>query len=55
VPNELMRDWLQVAWNKWTVVLLTEQGMLVLGAYEDHLKLDARSVISAMNTGHYLK
>jgi hypothetical protein len=55
VPNELTRDWLQVAWNKRTVVLLTEQRMLVLNASEDHLKLDARSAIPGMNTGHYLE
>jgi hypothetical protein len=52
--NELMRDWLQAVWNRRPVILLTEQGMLVLGISEDLLNLDAKSVISAMNTGHYL-
>jgi hypothetical protein len=45
-----MRDWLQALWNRRPVVLLTEHGMLVFGASEDHLKLDAKSVIPAMNT-----
>jgi hypothetical protein len=55
MSNELMRDWLQAVWNRRPVIMLTEQGMLVSGISEDLLMLDAKSVIPAMNTGHYLE
>jgi hypothetical protein len=42
--NELMEDGLHVVWNR-RPRLVRKQGLLVLDSYEDHLTLDARSVI----------
>jgi hypothetical protein len=35
MTNELMRDWLQVVWNR-SGVLLRKQGILVLDAFKGH-------------------
>jgi hypothetical protein len=43
-------DWLKVVWNREPLVLLRKQRMLALNAFKNHLTLDARSVIHAMNT-----
>jgi hypothetical protein len=44
-----MGDWLQVVWNMGPRVLLRKAGMLMQDPFKDHLILDVRSVIHAMN------
>jgi hypothetical protein len=45
-----MEDWLEAIWNGKPRVSSRKQGMLVLEAFKDHLSLEVRSVIHAMNT-----
>jgi hypothetical protein len=50
MADELMRDWVQVSWNRRPKVLLRKQAMHVLDAFKGHLMLQVRSVIHAVNS-----
>jgi hypothetical protein len=47
--KELTRDQIQTVWNRRPRVLLRRQGMFVLDAFKNHLTLEVRFVIHAMN------